>query len=80
MLTSEAQLSKGYDISDYQKPAPQYGTLEDVDAIIKGCHERGIKVLFDLGTFIFTLMDIATEFVLSAAQSSIILATSTSGS
>lgn len=41
--------SMGYDISDYQKPSAHYGTLADVDAIIKGCHDRGLKILFDLG-------------------------------
>lgn len=39
---------QGYDISDYQNPAPEYGKLSDVEAIIKGCHDRGLAVLFDL--------------------------------
>lgn len=41
--------SMGYDISDYRKPSAHYGKLEDVDAIIKGCRDRGLKILFDLG-------------------------------
>ena len=36
------------DISDYQKPDDRYGTLEDVEAITQGCHDRGMKILFDL--------------------------------
>lgn len=39
---------KGYDISDYRKPNPEYGTLEDVEAIIRGCHDRGMRIIFDL--------------------------------
>ncbi|KAK4698645.1 hypothetical protein P7C70_g7628, partial [Phenoliferia sp. Uapishka_3] len=42
------QKDQGYDISDYQDVDPPYGSLKDVDAIIKGCHERDIRVLFDL--------------------------------
>jgi oligo-1,6-glucosidase len=38
----------GYDISDYQDVDPLFGTLADLDALIAGCHERGIKVVMDL--------------------------------
>lgn len=38
----------GYDISDYRDVHAPYGTLEDVDALIAGCHDRGLKILFDL--------------------------------
>lgn len=38
----------GYDISDYYDIDPKYGTLDDIDALIKGLHERGIKFLMDL--------------------------------
>jgi len=37
----------GYDISDYYKVAPRYGTNDDARALFKAAHERGIKVLFD---------------------------------
>lgn len=48
MLRLITSTCAGYDISDYQRPAPQYGNPADVDAIIEGCHARGLKVLFDL--------------------------------
>ena len=34
----------GYDISDYQDVDPLFGTLADLDALIAGCHERGIRL------------------------------------
>jgi alpha-glucosidase len=42
------QHDMGYDVSDYRDIHRPYGTIEDVDALISGCHERGIKVLLDL--------------------------------
>ncbi|TFK96302.1 glycoside hydrolase family 13 protein [Pterulicium gracile] len=38
----------GYDISDYRTIDSRYGTLEDFDELVKGCKERGIKVVMDL--------------------------------
>jgi oligo-1,6-glucosidase len=38
----------GYDISDYRDVDPSFGTLEDLDALVDGCHDRGIKVVMDL--------------------------------
>ena len=38
----------GYDILDYYKVDPRFGTNEDLFALIKEAHERGIKVLLDL--------------------------------
>ena len=38
----------GYDISDYTDVAPEYGTLDDLDALIAACHERGLRLLMDL--------------------------------
>ncbi|KAJ2933230.1 hypothetical protein H1R20_g3817, partial [Candolleomyces eurysporus] len=38
----------GYDISDYQNIDPRYGTLEDWDNLLKGVHERGMKLMMDL--------------------------------
>ena len=38
----------GYDISDYQDVDPLFGTLADLDALIAGCHDRGIRVVMDL--------------------------------
>ncbi|MGB2875914.1 MAG: alpha-amylase family glycosyl hydrolase [Gaiellaceae bacterium] len=38
----------GYDISDYTDVDPVFGTLDDLDALIRSAHERGLKVLLDL--------------------------------
>jgi oligo-1,6-glucosidase len=38
----------GYDISDYQSIMKEFGSMEDFDALLKGMHERGIKLVMDL--------------------------------
>ncbi len=38
----------GYDISDYEDVDPLFGTLDDVDRLIAGLHERGMKLVMDL--------------------------------
>ena len=38
----------GYDISDYRAIMKDFGTMEDFDALLKGMHDRGIKVVLDL--------------------------------
>ena len=38
----------GYDISDYRDVDPLFGTLEDLQELVDGCHRRGIRVLMDL--------------------------------
>ncbi|KAF9560644.1 glycoside hydrolase family 13 protein [Agrocybe pediades] len=38
----------GYDISDYRDIDPRYGTLEDWDALLKGVHDRGMKLMQNL--------------------------------
>ncbi len=38
----------GYDISDYDDVDPLFGTLADLDALIAGCHDRGLRVVMDL--------------------------------
>ncbi|MBF0696636.1 alpha-glucosidase [Actinomyces bowdenii] len=42
------QDDNGYDISDYQDIDPLFGTLEDMDALIVGLHERGMRLVMDL--------------------------------
>jgi alpha-glucosidase len=37
----------GYDVSDYCDIDPVFGTLADLDALVAGCHSRGIKVVLD---------------------------------
>ena len=38
----------GYDISDYRNIMKEFGTMDDFDAMLKGMHERGIKLIMDL--------------------------------
>jgi len=38
----------GYDISDYEDIDPMYGTLADVDHLIKEMKSRGMKLMMDL--------------------------------
>ncbi len=37
----------GYDVSDYRDIDPLFGTLSDMDEVIAGAHERGIRVILD---------------------------------
>ena len=38
----------GYDISDYRAIMKDFGTMADFDALLKGMHQRGLKVVLDL--------------------------------
>ena len=38
----------GYDVRDYKKVAPRYGTNEDLVRLFGTAHEKGIRVLLDL--------------------------------
>ncbi|KAL6449652.1 MAL2 Alpha-glucosidase [Candida maltosa Xu316] len=38
----------GYDISDYENVYPKYGTLDNMQELINGCHKRGMKLILDL--------------------------------
>jgi glycosidase len=40
-------LDAGYDIRDYRRVAPRYGTNEDAKRLFAEAHRRGLKVLFD---------------------------------
>lgn len=40
-------LDFGYDISDYQNVNPDYGTLDDWQAMVDDIHARGMKILAD---------------------------------
>lgn len=37
----------GYDVSNYYDINPKYGTMADLDKLIKEAHERGIRILLD---------------------------------
>jgi len=38
----------GYDVRDYKKVAPRYGTSEDLIALFQAAHKKGMRVLLDL--------------------------------
>jgi maltose alpha-D-glucosyltransferase/alpha-amylase len=38
----------GYDISDYRRVHPSYGTLRDFRAFLRAAHKRGLKVITEL--------------------------------
>ncbi|NTD99184.1 alpha-glucosidase [Agrobacterium tumefaciens] len=38
----------GYDISDYRNIMKEFGTMEDFDALLKGLHQRNIKLVLDM--------------------------------
>ena len=42
------QIDNGYDISDYEAIDPQYGTMEDMDELIKEAKKHHIKIVMDL--------------------------------
>ena len=38
----------GYDISDYRAVMPEMGSMADFDALLRGMHQRGLKLIMDL--------------------------------
>ena len=38
----------GYDISDYQDIMKEFGTMQDFDELLKGMHDRDLKLVLDL--------------------------------
>lgn len=38
----------GYDIRDFRRIAPEYGTLADADQLIQEIHDRGMKIVMDM--------------------------------
>jgi alpha-glucosidase len=38
----------GYDVADYTGIDPRFGSLADLDALVAGAHERGLRVLMDV--------------------------------
>ena len=42
------QDDNGYDISDYRKINPMFGTMEDFKLMIDEMHKRGIRLIMDL--------------------------------
>ncbi len=37
-----------YDTTDYTAVDPEYGTMDDFDALLEACHKRGIRLILDL--------------------------------
>ncbi|KAL3476211.1 glycoside hydrolase superfamily [Aspergillus californicus] len=42
------QHDMGYDVADYEKVYPPYGTVEDMETLIASCHSRGMRIILDL--------------------------------
>jgi oligo-1,6-glucosidase len=38
----------GYDISNYREINPEFGTMADFDELLKGLHQRHIKLIMDM--------------------------------
>ena len=38
----------GYDVADYRRIHPDYGTLEDFEAFLSAAHDRGMQVIIEL--------------------------------
>src|SRR5882724_519596 len=38
----------GYDISDYRNIMKEFGTMHDFDSLLKGMHDRGLRLVMDL--------------------------------
>lgn len=47
-IYSSPNEDNGYDVSDYRNIMQDFGKMEDFDALLKGLHERGIKLVMDL--------------------------------
>jgi oligo-1,6-glucosidase len=47
-MYASPQIDMGYDISDYNAIYPPYGSMDDMDALIVGLHQRGMKIVLDL--------------------------------
>jgi oligo-1,6-glucosidase len=47
-IYTSPQDDNGYDISDYRDIDPVFGTLEIFDELLRGVHERGMKLIMDL--------------------------------
>jgi oligo-1,6-glucosidase len=39
---------QGYDIADYYRIDPRFGTMDDMDELLEEAHKRGISILMDL--------------------------------
>ena len=44
-IYASPQLDMGYDISDYRAIHPLYGSMSDWEELLKGLHDRGMKLM-----------------------------------
>jgi alpha-glucosidase len=42
------QVDAGYDVSDYRRLDPLFGTLDDAEALIREAHEHGLRLILDI--------------------------------
>lgn len=42
------QADGGYDVADYRDIDPRFGTLDDIDALIRDAHAAGLRIIMDL--------------------------------
>lgn len=54
-------IDEGYDISDYDDINPIFGTVQDAEQLIKECHSRGLRIIFDLVSAVI-LISVAAVF------------------
>ncbi|KAH8690615.1 glycoside hydrolase family 13 protein [Talaromyces proteolyticus] len=47
-IYASPQHDMGYDISDYRRIHPEYGTMEDWECLLNELHKAGIKLIMDL--------------------------------
>jgi oligo-1,6-glucosidase len=47
-IYSSPNFDNGYDISDYRQIMKEFGSMEDFDSLLKGMHQRGIRLVMDL--------------------------------
>ncbi len=47
-IYSSPNTDNGYDVSDYRNIMKDFGTMSDFDSLLKGLHERDIKLIMDL--------------------------------
>lgn len=47
-IYASPQRDNGYDISDYYRINPEYGTMETFERLLREAHDRGIKIIMDI--------------------------------
>ncbi len=47
-INQSPNVDNGYDISDYYSIMDEFGTMEDMDELIRKAHQKGLKIIMDL--------------------------------